>query len=167
MLAQARSSDDAEPEWRRKCPAACTSTARAGDAFNLTILSPALPFQEEPILNLRNDPRASATSSSALHAPAPNRARRDLHPAGTGLLEFSPNDRAHPQTALVPVAGLSDRRMAGLIDAIFLGLTLPGFMGLFLSLHGQITWEDRRVVYLVVGYLFYALYFFVFTTLAG
>ena len=85
-------------------------------------------------------------------------------------LDFSssPHDRAHPQTALVPVASLHERRLAGLIDAIFLCLTCGGFIALFLSLHGQISLaKTDAVVYLVVGYLFYALYFFVFTTLAG
>ena len=85
-------------------------------------------------------------------------------------LDFSssPDDRAHPQTALVPVAGLPERRLAGLLDAIFLGLTFAGFIALFLSLHGQISLaKTDAVVYLVAGYLFYALYFFVFTTLAG
>ena len=30
----------------------------------------------------------------------------------------SPDDRAHPQTALVPVASLAERRWAGAIDAM-------------------------------------------------
>ena len=51
----------------------------------------------------------------------------------------SPEDRARPQTALVPVASLADRRWAGLLDAIFLALTCAGFVGLFHSLGGQLT----------------------------
>jgi uncharacterized RDD family membrane protein YckC len=78
------------------------------------------------------------------------------------------DDRARPQTALVPVASLGERRWAGAIDAFFLGLTCAGFMGLFRSLGGQITLEKMdAIVYLAVAYLFYALYFFIFTTLAG
>src|SRR5271170_1462070 len=80
----------------------------------------------------------------------------------------SRDDRARPQTALVPVASLGERRWAGAIDAFFLGLTCAGFMGLFRSLGGQITLEKMdAIVYLAVAYLFYALYFFIFTTLAG
>jgi uncharacterized RDD family membrane protein YckC len=80
----------------------------------------------------------------------------------------SPDDRARPQTALVPVATLAERRWAGILDALFLGLTCAGFMGLFRSLGGQITLEKTdAIVYLAVAYLFYAVYFFLFTVLAG
>ncbi len=80
----------------------------------------------------------------------------------------SPDDRARPQTALVPVAPLAARRWAGIIDALFLGLTCAGFMGLFRSLGGQMTLEKTdAIVYLAVAYLFYALYFFLFTVMAG
>jgi uncharacterized RDD family membrane protein YckC len=80
----------------------------------------------------------------------------------------SPDDRARPQTALVPVASLAARRWAGIIDALFLGLTCAGFMGLFRSLGGQMTLEKTdAIVYLAVAYLFYALYFFLFTVMAG
>jgi uncharacterized RDD family membrane protein YckC len=80
----------------------------------------------------------------------------------------SPEDRARPQTALVPVATLAERRWAGALDALFLGLTCAGFLGLFRSLGGQITFaKTDAIVYLAVSYLFYALYFFLFTVMAG
>jgi uncharacterized RDD family membrane protein YckC len=80
----------------------------------------------------------------------------------------SPDDRARPQTALVPVASLAQRRWAGILDALFLGLTCAGFMSLFRSLGGQMTLEKiDAIVYLAVAYLFYALYFFLFTVMAG
>ncbi len=84
-------------------------------------------------------------------------------------LDFSaPDDRAHPQTALVPVATLAERRYAGILDAIFLALTGAGFLGLFRSLGGAITFEKvDAIVYVTVLYLFYAQYFFLFTTFAG
>ena len=84
-------------------------------------------------------------------------------------LDFSaPDDRAHPQTALVPVATLAERRFAGALDAIFLALTGAGFLGLFRSLGGAITFDKMdAIVYLTVLYLFYAQYFFLFTTFAG
>ena len=43
-------------------------------------------------------------------------------------LDFSrfPDDRAHPQTALVPVATLAERRWAGLLDALFPELDVRG-----------------------------------------
>jgi uncharacterized RDD family membrane protein YckC len=85
-------------------------------------------------------------------------------------LDFSnsPDYRAHPQTALVPVASLTERRRAGALDAIFLALTYAGFLGLFRSLGGQLTLEKvDAIVHLSVFYLFYAQYFFLFTTFAG
>jgi uncharacterized RDD family membrane protein YckC len=84
-------------------------------------------------------------------------------------LDFSaPDDRSHPQTALVPVATLAERRRAGILDAIFLALTGAGFLGLFRSLGGAITFEKvDAIVYVTVLYLFYAQYFFLFTTFAG
>jgi uncharacterized RDD family membrane protein YckC len=85
-------------------------------------------------------------------------------------LDFSssPDDRAHPQTALVPVASLSQRRRAVALDILFVGLTCAGFLGLFRSLGGQVELDKTdAIVTGVVLYLFYALYFFLFTTLAG
>jgi uncharacterized RDD family membrane protein YckC len=85
-------------------------------------------------------------------------------------LDFSSsaNDRARPQTALVPVATLAERRWAGMLDALFLGFTCVGFMSMFRSLGGQMTLEKTdAIVYLAVAYLFYALYFFLFTVMAG
>ncbi len=85
-------------------------------------------------------------------------------------LDFSagPDDRAHPQTALVPVASLVERRRAGMWDGLFLALTYVGFMGLFRSLGGQLVIEKvDALVYLSAFFLFYAQYFFLFTTFAG
>jgi uncharacterized RDD family membrane protein YckC len=84
-------------------------------------------------------------------------------------LDFSSasHERAHPQTALVPVASLIERRKAGFLDAIFLGLTYAGFLGLFRSLGGQLVVEKAdAVVYLAAFFLFYTLYFSLFTTCA-
>ena len=84
-------------------------------------------------------------------------------------LDFSSaaHERAHPQTALVPVASLIERRKAGFLDAIFLGLTYAGFLGLFRSLGGQLVVEKAdAAVYLAAFFLFYALYFSLFTTCA-
>jgi uncharacterized RDD family membrane protein YckC len=85
-------------------------------------------------------------------------------------LDFSTalHDRAHPQTALVPVADLGERRAAGMLDALFLALTAAGFLGLFRSLGGHIIFEKvDAIVYLTAFYLLYSQYFFLFTTFAG
>jgi uncharacterized RDD family membrane protein YckC len=78
------------------------------------------------------------------------------------------DDRAHPQTALVPVADLSLRRRAAALDALFIICTCAGFLGLFRYLGGEITlYKTDAIVYGIVLYLFYSLYFFLFTSLAG
>jgi uncharacterized RDD family membrane protein YckC len=85
-------------------------------------------------------------------------------------LDFSsrPDDRAHPQNAIVPVGPLSERRIAGALDAAFLGLTWAGFLFLFRSLGGHMVLEKvDAVVYLAAFYLFYVQYFFLFTVFAG
>ena len=51
---------------------------------------------------------------------------------------------------------------------LFLALTYAGFLGLFRSLGGQVVLEKvDAIVYLATFYLFYAQYFFLFTTFAG
>jgi uncharacterized RDD family membrane protein YckC len=85
-------------------------------------------------------------------------------------LDFSTaaEDRGRPQTALVPVASLAERRHAGILDFIFLVLTTAVFLGLFRSLGGHMQLEKLdAIVYLAAFYLFYSQYFFLFTTLAG
>jgi uncharacterized RDD family membrane protein YckC len=85
-------------------------------------------------------------------------------------LDFSasPDDRAHPQTALVPVASLDERRWAGALDAVFLAFTCAGFLGLFRSLGGEITVGKMDVVvYVLAAYFFYGFYISLFTVLAG
>jgi len=82
------------------------------------------------------------------------------------------DDRARPQTALVPVAGLPKRRWAAVADIFFLGLTCAAFVALFLvaskSAGGRLTFGKVDAgVYFAVAYLFYALYFSLFVTFAG
>lgn len=83
-------------------------------------------------------------------------------------LDFSHahDDRAHPQTALVPVATLAQRRKALLWDASFITLTVACFLGLFHSLGGRL--EVGKLDALVCGavlFLFYAVYILLFTVL--
>jgi uncharacterized RDD family membrane protein YckC len=80
----------------------------------------------------------------------------------------SPEDRARPQTALVPVATLADRRWAAFLDSIFLALTCLSLVGLFHWAGGQLTLaKTDAMVYLTVAYLFFAIYFSIFTVFAG
>jgi len=159
-----------ETEWRSEV------TRRLGDyRARRQRLQPekaqaGLPFRQpkeigEPVrVRARERPRARAS------ADPPNRRMERLEICVQPELDFSssPHDRAHPQTALVPVASLSQRRRAAALDGLFISLTCAGFLGLFHSLGGQITLDKMdAIVYGLVVYLFYGQYFLLFTTLAG
>ena len=79
-----------------------------------------------------------------------------------------PDDRSHPQTALIPVASLSQRRGAALLDGLFIGFTTGGFLALFHALGGQISFGKVDLALgLAVLYLFYGQYFLLFTVLGS
>jgi len=171
--------DDPEPEWRREVSRRLEQYRTRHGRPQPDDSQSRLPFREE-----RASTPATARSEAASTETAVEelpRERKRVRPAARQRaverveiciqpeIDFSaPDDRARPQTALVPVATPVERSWAGLIDALFLGVTLAGFLGLFRSLGGQIVVDKMdAVVYLIVGYLFYALYFSLFTTLAG
>ncbi len=69
---------------------------------------------------------------------------------------------------LLPVAELSERRRAGLFDAVFLLLAYGGFLALFSSLGGHLSFRKfDAAVYAATLVLFYAQYFALFTVLGG
>ncbi len=173
-----------EPEWRvevsRRLEAYRVRRGRyrPDDSQSGLPFSPALAAAEDGRatneLELAGRPRVRSAQRfvqrvipRAVQRKSPNeRVEINIQPE----LDFSsfPDDRAHPQTALVPVADLAERRRAGALDALFLALTYAGFLGLFRSLGGQVVMEKvDAIVYLAAFYLFYAQYFFLFTTFAG
>jgi len=173
--------DPEEPEWRREVSRRLEEYRTRHGLRRPDESQSGLPFREERrAARLRDDAALERAPDSA---PAePPRERKRVRPAARQRaperveiciqpeLDFAdgPGDRARPQTALVPVATPSIRCWAGLVDLIFLGLTLGGFLGLFRSLGGQIVVDKTEaVVYLIAGFLFYALYFSLFTSLAG
>jgi uncharacterized RDD family membrane protein YckC len=170
--------DSAEPEWRRE-------VSRRLEAYRVRRGHPrvndsqsGLPFAP-PVRTAGESARIHEIELYEEERPRPRAPQRvspkqrqnerveiNIQPE----LDFSarPDDRAHPQTALVPVAGLVERRRAGMLDGLFLALTYAGFLGLFRSLGGQLVMEKvDAVVYLAAFFLFYAQYFFLFPTLAG
>ena len=177
--------DSAEPEWRRE-------VSRRLEAYRVRRGRPrpddsqsGLPFVppsgladserfQTHKIELYDDqdqqvyerPRPRATQRVSPKHRQNERVEINIQPE----LDFSasPGDRAHPQTALVPVANLVERRRAGMLDGLFLALTYVGFVGLFRSLGGQLVIEKvDAIVYLSAFFLFYAQYFFLFTTFAG
>jgi uncharacterized RDD family membrane protein YckC len=171
--------DDTEPEWRREVSRRLEQYRTRHGRPREDDSQSGLPFREgrrsahareaaEPTIEYAAEeaPRERKRARPAARQRPTERVEICVQPE----LDFAdgPGDRARPQTALVPVASCAERGWAGAVDAFFLGLTLAGFLGLFRSLGGQIVVDKAdAVVYLIVGYLFYALYFSLFTTLAG
>jgi uncharacterized RDD family membrane protein YckC len=171
-----------EPEWRREVSRRLEQYRTRHGRPRPDESQSGLPFREErraargrdvdpPIVHAveaapEEPPRERKRVRPAVRQRAPERVEICIQPE----LDFAdgPGDRARPQTALVPVATPAERCWGGVVDVLFLGLTLGGFLGLFRSLGGQILVDKTdAVVYLIVGFLFYALYFSLFTTLAG
>jgi uncharacterized RDD family membrane protein YckC len=85
-------------------------------------------------------------------------------------LDFSSAEsfRMQPSSTLVPVADLVERRRAGAIDASFLILAYAGFLSLFRSLGGHLSFDKFDVaVYAATFFLFYMQYFALFTIFGG
>jgi uncharacterized RDD family membrane protein YckC len=161
-----------EPDWRSEVSRRLEQYRVRRGRLRHDDTQPGLPFRE---------PQAQADDDDAADGAqfkAETRARLTLRQRQTERVEIriqpeldfsaSPDDRAHPQTALVPVASLAERRWAGALDAIFLAFTCAGFLGLFRSLGGEIMVAKTDVaVYAVAAYLFYSFYVSLFTVLAG
>jgi len=155
-----------EPEWRREVSRRLAQyRARRGQLHPGQHQS-GLPFSTELDLDEEDEVRNRPRQRPSTRQRQSERMEICIQPE----LDFSTalHDRAHPQTALVPVADLAERRAAAMLDALFLALTAAGFLGLFRSLGGQIIIEKvDAIVYLTAFYLLYAQYFFLFTTFAG
>jgi uncharacterized RDD family membrane protein YckC len=175
---------DTEPEWRREVARRLHDYRVRHGRLDPDDPQSGLPFRVHPAPDgdydddYEDGTESQSAAQRAASSQQQSRSRanqRSRPPERVEILiqpgfDFSSSarDRARPQTALVPVASLADRRSAGLIDAIFLALTFAGFLALFRSLGGQLLFEKvDAVVYLATFFLFYAQYFALFTTLAG
>jgi len=165
-----------EPEWRVEVSRRLAEYRRRRGQIVVDDSQSGLPFVEDSVVEDGFDiPSRSSGIAGARLGASPKSSSRQRPSERVEIciqpeLDFSTAaaDRACPQTALVPVASLSDRRSAGLLDAIFLAFACAGFIGLFRSLGGQFLFQKiDAVVCLSAFFLFYAQYFFIFTTLAG
>jgi uncharacterized RDD family membrane protein YckC len=170
------SSDTPEPEWRLEVSRRLEQYRVRRGRLRPDDSQSGLPFQEPPPVPegrgsaREGELREPFSEHRRLRTPLRQRQTERVEICIQPELDFvsSPDERARPQTALVPVASLVERRWAGLLDALFLGLTCAGFLGLFRSLGGHIMLEKMdAIVYLSVAFLFYAVYFVLFVTLAG
>jgi uncharacterized RDD family membrane protein YckC len=159
-----------EPEWRREVSRRLHEYRVRRGRLDPDEHQSGLPFATELDLDEEDERPSRPRQRPVMRQRPPERMEICIQPE----LDFSSSshDRAHPQTALVPVAGLAERRAAGMLDALFLTLTVAAFLGLFQSLvhslGGQILFEKvDAIVCLTAFYLLYSQYFFLFTTFAG
>jgi uncharacterized RDD family membrane protein YckC len=155
-----------EPEWRREVSRRLEEYRVRRRRLRPDDPQSGLPFIREPEFE------------EEIPIPERPRPRTNPRPRHTERMEIrvqpeldfssSPDDRAHPQTALVPVAEVGERRFAGALDTVFLIFTYAGFLGLFRSLGGELMFQKvDTIVYATTFFLLYAQYFFLFTTFAG
>ncbi len=152
-----------EPEWRKEV-AQRLEAYRARRRRYEDDSQTALPFLH------RGDGYETRSRSAFRAAARPRHPERVEISLSQPELDFtSARDyRSHPQTALVPVASLDERRWAGLLDVIFLGLSYAGFLALFRSLGGQISLDKvEAAVYATTFFLLYVPYFALFTIFGG
>jgi uncharacterized RDD family membrane protein YckC len=165
----ATDADGAEPEWRREVSRRLAQYRARHGRPQPDDSQSGLPFRDhpEPVDPYAGEePRDVSRPRPAQRHRAAERVEICIQPE----LDFASaaDDRACPQTALVPVATLAERRWAGTLDVLFLGFTCAGFVGLFRSLGGHIVFDKMdAIVYLIAAYLFYGVYLSLFTTLAG
>jgi uncharacterized RDD family membrane protein YckC len=174
---EAGDAESDEPEWRQEVGRRLAKyRARHGRA-NPVEAQPSQPERQAGLL-FREPPKGTQTLEIKERARPRTLAR--LRPAERMEICIQPEldfsaaagERARPQTALVPVATLGERRNAGALDAIFILISCAAFIGLFVGLMRSMGGEivvDRiaAAVFAPVLYLFYSLYFLVFTVFAG
>lgn len=170
--------EEAEPEWRQEVGRRLAQyRARRGYIVNND--RNRIPTKELQV-DLPFRLRSENSQLTEKRQPVRPRTLARLRPAERmeicvqPELDFSAaaGERAHPQTALVPVATLAERRNAALVDILCILLTGAGFAGLFVGLMRSMGWEivlDRidAVMCVPVLFLVYSLYFLVFTFFAG
>lgn len=172
-VATSTDTPDDEPEWRREVARRLEDYRARRRRLNPDEPQSDLPFREEVSLEEYGEQPYEIPMERPRASRATYRSKRETERVEINVqpeLDFSSSadDRAHPQSPLVPVAGVAARRWAGVIDFLFLGFTCAGFFGLFRSLGGEMLLDKiDALVYASVAFLFYCLYFFLFTTFAG
>jgi uncharacterized RDD family membrane protein YckC len=115
-------------------------------------------------------PPSPAVQSPDARARAERHASQARVPIAIEQPSLDWSGAAHAPSAqlLRPAASLSERRLAGLIDAAFLLFTFGGILALFCALGGRFTLTrlDAAITVATLG-LFYAQYFTLFTVFGG
>ena len=153
-----------EPEWRRE-------VARRLEVYR-SRRHERSPSESQSVLSFggENTPGVitTAVAPRTIARIRPTQ-RVEIHVAQPQL-DFSvvETHRAHPAAPSLPVAQLSARRLAGLLDGIAIFGVFAGFLAMFRSLGGQIEFlKINFAVYGTIFFLIYMLYFALFTIFSG
>lgn len=158
------SSSGDEPEWRREVARRMeVYRSRRGERISSESQS-VLSFASQPppaVITTAVAPRTIARIRPTQHV--------EIH-VSQPELDFSVVEtyRARPAAASLPVADLSTRRFAGLLDAAAVASVFAGFLAMFRSLGGQLGLLKINIaIYAAIFFLIYILYFGLFTLLSG
>ncbi|MGH9775164.1 MAG: RDD family protein [Candidatus Acidiferrales bacterium] len=163
-----------DPEWRRILAAKLAAyRARHGRAAPDTQVS--LPFSSEARASDsasaqpdRTASRASARSRPPSRTAPQEPVRLEINVSQPALDFAGERERQHPQSALVPVATIRERRFAGLLDLCILAGVLAAFLGAFRAGGGELAFDRvDAAVYALTFFLLYVIYFSMFTYFGG
>ena len=157
----------AEPDWRLEVARRLEVYRERRRRLGVDDSQSALPFFEDGDTEPEGPGFVSRPAArTALKARATERV--EISVAQPQLDFDAQHQRVHPHSALVPVASLTERRRAGLLDSLFLLIVYGGFLALFHSMGGSLSFDKVDFgVFAATFFLLYAVYFALFTVLGG
>jgi uncharacterized RDD family membrane protein YckC len=169
-----------QPEWRREVSSRLQDYRARHHGAAPAEIQTTLPF-EQPSVSALDDPEiATQATESAPRARTVRKARTERYEISIPIHENRaasvPTDRPAAirpgastlEAGVFPVAALSERRRAAVLDAALLLFSYGGMLALFTVLGGHIGWNKLDAI--VTGatlVLFYAQYFSLFTIFGG
>ena len=170
-----------QPEWRREVSTRLREYRVRRHGAEASELQSMLPFEQPAVTTLQSDEEVVPQAVEPTPRAKPARKARSeryeisipIHENPAASLPRDRLPRARPAGApaeemMFPVASLSERRRALLLDAALLLFSYGGMLALFTVLGGHIGWN--KVDAIVTGatlVLFYAQYFTLFTIFGG
>lgn len=162
----------ASDDWRRELSSR-VEAYRARSESAVQEPQSGLPFSEQTVEESETVaaeiPAEEPSPRASLRTTARQRAEAVEIVAIQPEFDFAPAEgEERPQAQLVPVAELADRRAAGLLDAAFVAAAYLGFLVVFSSLGGKISFGKMELVLFgITFFLFYVQYFALFTYFGG
>jgi len=158
-----------QPEGQTALPFASISTVEAEREKEIVVPAvdwlPPSPAVQSPDARSRAELRARNRTNNTRVEIAAEQPRLDWPGAARSSSALEASDGTH---LLRPVASLSERRLAAVLDAAVLLFTFGGILALFCALGGRFTLTrlDAAITVATLG-VFYAQYFTIFTVFGG